>query len=145
MEITAIPFVSKVGIRKNASGCLDLPFDESVHNYLGSVHASALFALAETASGEALQQAFPELVGKVVPVVRDSRTRFRKPATRIVTAYPSVSQQSAVAFKQQFVKKGRSSISVEVEVRDSEGTIVLAGTFNWFVQGIEQRKTAENE
>ena len=78
MDVTKIPFVEKVGIVQKSDGRLELPFNESVHNHLHTIHASAQFVLAETASGEILQTLFPELVGKVVPVLRDSKIKFKK-------------------------------------------------------------------
>ncbi|MEJ2407548.1 MAG: PaaI family thioesterase [Candidatus Thiodiazotropha sp.] len=136
MEIRKIPFVEKVGIEKNEQGHLTLSFDDSNNNHINTVHASALFTLAESASGEALQSYFPELVGKVIPVVRDSQIKFRKPAIDSITAFPSIADNDVAKFKEQFNKKGRSSIAVHVEVRDPENNVICAGTFNWFVQGI---------
>ena len=137
MNVLEIPFVKKVGIEKNNDGSLQLQFDKSVHNHLQSIHASAQFTLAETASGEMLQIAFPELAGKVVPVLRDSQNKFRKPALKAITAFPSISSDAVQKFKEQLSKKGRASISVNVEVKDSEGTTTSTGVFNWFVQQID--------
>ncbi|MBN4082192.1 YiiD C-terminal domain-containing protein [Mariprofundus ferrooxydans] len=137
MNIIKIPFVRKVGIEKNDDGFLYLQFDESVYNHLQSIHASAQFTLAETASGEILQMEFPELVGKVVPMLRDSQIKFRKPALQSVIAYPSISDDSVQKFKELLLKKGRASISVNVEVKDNEGTTTCTGVFNWFVQYID--------
>jgi acyl-coenzyme A thioesterase PaaI-like protein len=136
MEITDIPFVKKVGIEKNSNGELELGFDDSVQNHIQTIHASALFSLAEAASGEALQITFPELVGKVVPVVRDSQIKFKKPATKPITAYPDISVDAQEKFKEQFGKKGRSSIVVDVEIKDSDGVVVCFGSFSWFVQSV---------
>ena len=136
MNIVEIPFVKKVGISKNKDGFLELAFDESVHNHLQSIHASAQFALAETASGEMLQTEFPELVGKVIPVLRDSQIKFRKPALKSISAFPSISSDSIHKFKEHMLKKGRASITVNVEIKDTEGTITSTGEFNWFVQQI---------
>ncbi len=72
MDVTKTPFVEKVGVIKATNGKLELPFTESTHNHLQTIHASAQFALAETASSEILATSFPELVGKVIPVLRDS-------------------------------------------------------------------------
>jgi len=138
MEIIKIPFVEKVGVVKNQDGNLSLAFDESNENHLQTIHASALFTLAESASGEALQAEFPELVGKVVPVVRDSQIKFKKPAEKSVTAFPKISEESVSKFKTQFQKRNRSSIAVEVVVKDFEENVVCISTFNWFVQGVEQ-------
>ncbi len=137
MEIINIPFVKKIGIQKNQKGELGLPFNDSVQNHLQTIHASALFSLAEAASGEILQTKFSELVGRVVPVVRDSKMKFRKPATKSVIARPSIREEVAIRFREQFEKKNRASIEVDVEVKDSDGSLVCAGTFNWFVQGVE--------
>lgn len=72
VDVLDIPFVRNTGIVKGADGELRLVFDESVQNHLQTIHASALFTLAEAATGEALQAGFRGLVGKVVPVLRDS-------------------------------------------------------------------------
>ena len=137
MEIVQIPFVNKVGVKKNKEGNLILGFDVSNQNHLQTIHASALFTLAESASGEALQVNFPEFVGKVAPVVRDAQIKFKKPAIKSVTAFPTISDESILKFKEQFKKKNRSSITVDVILKDADENIVCVGVFNWFVQGIE--------
>lgn len=45
MNIIEIPFVDKVGIKRNADGELELPFYTGVQNYLETIHASAQSAL----------------------------------------------------------------------------------------------------
>lgn len=109
MDVTGIPFVEKVGICRTEEGVLNLPFSASTQNHLKGVHASAQFTLAETASGEALQLLFPELVGKAVPLLRESHIKFKKPASSTIFAFPTVSEEAVAAFKEQFGKKQRSS------------------------------------
>ena len=138
MDVTEIPFVEKVGVTRSAKGSLELAFDETIQNHLQTIHASAQFALAETASGEILQTIFPELVGKVVPVLRESQIRFKKPATKTISAQATVSHEAIAKFQGQFKRKGRSSISVNVEIKDSENVVTCVGTFKWFVQSVEQ-------
>ena len=136
MDVTKIPFVEKVGVTKATSGRLELPFNESIHNHLQTIHASAQFALAETASGEILATSFPELVGKVIPVLRDSQIKFRKPANSTISANSSIAEESIVKFKEQLSKKGRALISVNVEIQDQKGVVTSIGVFNWFVQSV---------
>ncbi len=138
MDVTEIPFVEKVGVVRSVDGGLELPFNETIQNHLQTIHASAQFTLAETASGELLQTIFPELAGKVVAVLRDSQTKFKKPAVKTISAHPTVSDEAVAKFKEQFKKKGRSSISVNVKIKDSEGVVTCVSTFNWFMQSIEQ-------
>ena len=137
MDVTEIPFVKKVGITQATDGNLELAFNDDTHNHLATMHASAQFTLAETASGEFLQTLFPELVGKVIPVLRDASVKFKKPAVKNIIAYPSISDESQEKFKTQFEKKGRASISVNVEIKDIENTVTCIATYNWFVQKIE--------
>ncbi len=137
MDVTKIPFVEKVGIVKTTDGKLELPLTENIHNHLQTIHASAQFALAETASGEILATSFPELVGKVIPVLRDSQIKFKKQASTTISAFSSISDESHVKFKAQLSKKGRALITVNVEIKDQEGEITSIGIFNWFVQSIK--------
>ena len=137
MNVIEIPFVDKVGIQRNADGALELPFNKGVQNHLETIHASAQFTLAETSSGEILQKSFPNLVGKVVPVLRESQIKFKKPAYKKIVAYPTVTAESLSKFDEQITKKGRALISVEVQVKDIDGTVTCTGTFKWFVQLIE--------
>ena len=137
MDVIEIPFVKKVGITKTNSNELELAFTADTHNHLETMHASAQFTLAETASGEFLQTLFPDLVGKVIPVLREATVKFKKPAVKNIIAYPSLSNEAHEKFNTQFAKKGRASLCVEVEVKDVEGTVTSVASYNWFVQKIE--------
>jgi len=137
MDVSEIPFAKVVGIVSGTSGNLELPFSERVQNHLQTIHASAQFTLAESASGKELQEQFPELVGKVVPLLRGSQIKFRKPATQTIIAHPSVAQEAVERFRAHLSKRGRASISVQVEVRDREGTVTSTGVFDWFVQALD--------
>lgn len=137
MNVTEIPFVKKVGIIKSSNGKLELPFTNETHNHLETMHASAQFTLAETASGEFLQTLFPELVGKVIPLLRDSTVKFKKPAMKSIIAYPSISNESREKFNSQLSKKGRASISIDVDIKDIEDTLTCVASYNWFIQKID--------
>jgi len=136
MDVVQIPFVKKVGITQAKEGYLELAFNDDTHNHLATMHASAQFTLAETASGEFLQTLFPELVGKVIPVLRDATVKFKRPAIKTIIAYPSISDEAQEKFNTQFAKKGRASISVNVEIKDIENTVTCIASYNWFVQKI---------
>jgi len=136
MDVTQIPFVEHVGIKKNAQGLLELSFDNRIENHLKTIHASAQFTLAETASGEILQQKFPQLANKVIPLLRESTLKFKKPAEQSIIAYPSITPEVEQKFNDQFTRKGRAGIAVNVEIRDVDDTISCSGTFNWFLQAI---------
>ena len=115
MNVVEIPFVNKVGITKTKNDELELAFTTGSHNHLETLHASAQFTLAETASGEFLQTLFPELVEKVIPVLRDATVKFKKPAVKNIIAYPSMPD----------------------EAREKFNTVTSVASYNWFVKKIE--------
>ena len=141
MNLIEIPFVKKVGIQKTAAGKLELPYTHDVHNHLETIHASAQFALAETSSGEILQTLFPELADQIIPILRESKIKYKNPANKNISAFPSVSEEARTKFNEQFSKKGRALIPVEVEVRDADNAVTCIATFNWFIQHISPQTT----
>jgi len=140
MDVMKIPFVESVGIARDADGILTLPFDGHVHNHLQTVHAAAQFALAETASGDALLSLFPDLVSEVVPLLRDSQIKYKSPATTAITAYPMVSDEAVSHFLDRLERKGRASITMDVVLRDDNEVVTCRGSFNWYVQRIESEQ-----
>lgn len=135
MRATDIAFVKHVGIEED-NGEVSLECRDEVLNHLGTIHASAQFTLAETQSGLHLQKLFPELEGKVVPVLRDSSMKYKKPALKRIEAFASSSEESVQKFKEQFAKKGRGSIEINVEVKDVDAVTLSTAAFSWFVQKI---------
>ena len=137
MDVTEIPFNRYVGIEDKGDGTLELLESGDLRNHLGTVHASAQFSLAEAASGAFLQERFPELAGKVVPVVRTSEIKFKKPANGTLRALASVSDEAADSFMAQFDKKGRGLITVSVDIQDTEGTVTATAKYDWFVARLD--------
>lgn len=134
MEITEIPYARTIGLQKSATEILELPFYDNLHNHLQTVAASAQYSLAELASGNYMQKLFPDLVNKVLPVLRDSRFKFKRPARSRLSAFPSVSQKATDRFLKDFERKGRALIRIEVAVKDEEGQVTSTGNFTWYVQ-----------
>ena len=78
-SVTELPFNVLVGIERlndaSGGGLLRLPDGDHYHNHLGTVHASALLALAEATSGEFLLREVG-FDGGLFPVVRRLESRF---------------------------------------------------------------------
>jgi len=135
MKATDIEFVKLVGIEQSDND-VSLAFKKNVLNHIESIHASAQFTLAETQSGLHLQELFPELVGKVIPMLRESKIKYKKPALKSIVAFASCSEEDIEKFNLQFAKKGRATLAVSVDVKDSEGVVTAISEFTWFVQKI---------
>ena len=81
MDITQLPFNRLIGL-EYASGdrlLVALPPGPQYGNHVGTVHASALLAVAEAGSGEFLLQSRGPAIG-FLPVVRRREAKFRRPA-----------------------------------------------------------------
>ena len=86
-SVTELPFNKFIGIEPadDSAQILRLPSGGQYLNHLGTVHASALLALAEASSGEFLLHHFGSGSG-VIPVVRWIEAKFRKPANGAVAS-----------------------------------------------------------
>lgn len=136
MNVLEIPFVQKVGLIRNNNGYLTLPMNKSNENHIQTIHASAQFTLAETLSGEALQKMFPHLSGHVVPILRESEIKFKKPAIGEIYGLAHIDDAMKEKFEEQLAKKGRALISVDVEIKDNNESVTCSGRFDWFIQKI---------
>ena len=136
-SVTELPFNSFLGIQTAAGPArlLQLPLGKHYLNHLGTVHASAQLALAEASSGEFLLRHFGSAEG-IVPVVRRLEAKFRRPANGVVTSTAGVTPESLAQLDIELSSKGRSLISVTVELHDQSGAHTLSATVEWFIQRV---------
>ena len=135
MRAQDIAFVNLVGIEQSENS-VSLAYKKDILNHLDSIHASAQFTLAETQSGLHLQELFPELLGNVIPMLRESKIKYKKPALKTLVAEASCSDENIAKFREQFAKKGRATLSLNVDVVDSDGILCAIAEFVWFIQKI---------
>ncbi len=77
MNTLEIPFNKFIGIERPSNQdqhLLELEPSQKHENHLGTVHASAQFALAEACSGEYLLKIFAKQADKIITVVRKTET-----------------------------------------------------------------------
>jgi len=132
--VTELPFNRLLNLQAagDAASLLRLPAGGQYLNHLGTVHASALLALAEASSGEFLLRSLGGANG-IVPVVRRLEAKFRKPANGAVTSAASIADGALDALRAGFSGKGRAIISVNVELHDESGAHVLSASIEWFI------------
>jgi len=135
MDVTQLPFNRLIGLELAAadSGLLvGLPDGPQYTNHLGTVHASALVAVAEAGSGAFLVRHLGTRVG-LVPVVRRLESKFRKPASGGVWARAAVAPDEVARWSAELASRGRVSATVPVEVVDTAGSVVLSTVVYWFI------------
>ena len=131
-----VPLVSHLGIEEKDETTLKLVCHSHVQNHIGTIHAAAQFALAETQSGHYLASIFPQYKGKFIPLLRSSTVKYKNPASSEIYAEAFAKDIDLEKFEVRFLKKGRASIVVKVKVMDEDGVLTMHGEFNWFVQKI---------
>jgi len=133
MRATEIPYIKLTGIEEERE-VLSLTPHETVENHFGTIHAGALFSLAESQSGYYLQQRFPNMQDKVAAMVRDASIKYKLPATKKIYAKATISNEEIEKFQSRFERKGRGTISVEVEIKESDDKLIATASFLWYVQ-----------
>jgi len=123
-----------IGVKKDERNLLTLELSKSNQNHIGTMHAAAEFLLAETASGVYLQEQFPELKDEVIPLLRESQIKYKKTAVGTITASVYLSDEELQRFQNQFFRKKRATIKVNVDLIDEAGDVVIQAIFTWFVQ-----------
>lgn len=131
-----LPFSQAIGLRPapaGASHLLELPHSEVTKNHVGTMHAAAQFALAEAASALCLQREFPTLADQVFAVVRGSSLKYRRAATSTLYAYARPDDFTREHLVADLATRTRTAATVLVELKDAEGNLAFAGSFEWFI------------
>ena len=133
----AVPFNRHLGLEYAAvepgSAEVRLLDREEHHNHVGTLHAGALFTVAEAASGAAFVSAFATRLGEVVPVVESAEIRFSAPARGTIAAHARMTKP-ADALLAELDRDGRTRPPVEVRLLDDSGREVAAMTVVWNVK-----------
>jgi acyl-coenzyme A thioesterase PaaI-like protein len=134
MNVTKLPFNDFIGLKISDKNefLLMLENRPEYRNHLNTVHASALFALAEASSGYFLFNEFPELTG-IVPVVRKAEIKYRKPVTGSVFSKAKFQGIEKNEVLRMLHEKGRALLKVEVSLFDEADVQAMHSTFEWFV------------
>ena len=121
-----VPFIAHLGIQVEdyAPGRVVLSLGCEPHgaNHMGTMHAGALFALAETAASAACAT-HEDLLGLRLRA-RSAEIRYRRPAAGRVTAHAEITDEMAAAVQQGLERQGRTELVVPVEILDGRGTSV---------------------
>lgn len=131
--VVDLPFNQFIGLQQASEpNLLTLPAGGQYLNHLGTVHASALLALAEASSGEFLIKHLGHVEG-LIPVVRRLESKFRKLAHGSVTSTITTKPEQLDIVISDLEAKGRALVSIAVELHDQDAEHVLSATVDWFI------------
>ncbi len=139
MDVTKIPFNNFMGIKYSDNGfLLELEKSANYLNHINTIHASAQFALAEASSGEFLVRNFQDISDNIIPVVRKVDLKYKKPAEGKIRSKAYMEEKEIEKAKYEINNKGRSLLTVKVEIYDQNNNLTLISEFEWFVQRINK-------
>lgn len=139
LRATDLSFNRNLGLRDAPPGSnhlLELPFTPLLHNHLGTMHATAQFALAEAASAECLQRSYGAAVGEVFAVVREAVLKFRHPAKGDLLAFARPDDMTRDTFLSSLATQGCARAVILVDLNDRVGNLSYHGRFAWFISRV---------
>ena len=133
----AVPFAKHIGVElieiAPGRGVARLEQSGQVSNHIGTMHAGALFTLAETASGAAMTGTFADIIMAVRPVAAEARVRYLKLARGPLTA-TATTVEPPEALRAKLDADKKVAFDVAVDVTDEKGQSVAALTVAWNVR-----------
>jgi acyl-coenzyme A thioesterase PaaI-like protein len=102
-------------------------------NHLGTIHASALFSLAEATSGEFLLSHFKSISKDVIPVVRKAEVKFRKVVNGKISAKAELVGSTKQEVLEELKTKKRALVRVNADIYDKDYLKVFSSVFEWFI------------
>jgi acyl-coenzyme A thioesterase PaaI-like protein len=140
MTVLNLPFNKILLIKKSAVPDTLFMLEDRVkyQNHLGTVHASAQYALAEASSGETLERTFGDWKGAYLPVVRRVEVKYKNPAKGRLFSVGFLDPDRAMKAKKELSEKGRTLVDVVVKLVDEGKNVTFEGTFTWFIAKAEK-------
>lgn len=141
-QLTAVvPFAAHVGVTITAiqegTATTVLEQSQSTSNHIATMHAGALFTLAEAASGAAMAGLFLERLAALRPVAASATIHFAKPARGAITAHAEVQGSKASLFA-ALDGEGKVRFPVAVRMEDGEGREVARMDVDWHVAALSR-------
>lgn len=133
MDVTALPYNANLGITRAAAPDLLMLGDApAVQNHLGTLHAAALFSLAEASSAEFLIQQRGER-SDVGGVVRKVACKYSVAGQgRIISSSPNDPATLSEAIT-TVDSRGRALYPIDIELRNQDAKVIASFTFTWFL------------
>jgi Domain of unknown function (DUF4442) len=140
MHVLDLPFNSILLLKKSdLPGTILMLEDRAEYqNHLGTIHASAQYALAEASSGEILEKTFGDWNGTYFPVVRRVEVKYKNPAKGRLFSTGFIDADRAMEVKKELAEKGRTFVDVMVKILDEEKNITFESRFTWFIANVKK-------
>lgn len=137
-SLEAIPAHQLLGLRvdemHDGVASVRLPWRDDLGNHIGSVHAAALFAIGDAASGAAMVSALGDLIATVTPIARGADIDYRKVARGDIVGRAEIPPEQVATIRAELADEGVSRPTVTIDMTDAQGVVVAVATFRWHVK-----------
>jgi uncharacterized protein (TIGR00369 family) len=133
----AVPFAGTLGIEygdvEPGRAVLRLADEPAKHNHVGTLHAGALFSLAESASGLCMMATIADRLAGVTPLAAKAEITYRKilRGDATATARTGLPVEEVLATLDD---AGKVRFPVEVDLTDPDGEVCATVTVDWHVR-----------
>lgn len=131
--LAAIPYLEPHGLevmeKTDDHIVVKMPFGKALTNHVGTLHASALFTVAETAAGLHATSVIPG--NRAIPLLRGATVNYTRRAEGDLTATAIVKDGDSKRVLADFDANNRADVDIEVDVVDNENETVFKGTFDY--------------
>ncbi len=135
MNVLDLPYNNFLGIEdaEEDGFLLKLPKSSRYLNHLRTIHAGALFSLAEASSGKFLLNEFADIKFPIIPMLRKATVKYSKAVKGKVASKGRMLNRSKELTITELMEKTRALIDVEVTIYSDKGSKVMTAVFQWFV------------
>jgi acyl-coenzyme A thioesterase PaaI-like protein len=135
LAVGAVEAIKRTGIKvvalRDRYAKLLMPIEGNV-NHVGMMYAGSLFTLGEIAGGAIHVVSFD--VTRLVPIVKEVKIRFRRPAMTDVTMEVELSEEEASRIQTEALEKGKADYVLSLELEDTNGEVVSIVGGTWQVR-----------
>ncbi len=121
-----VPFIKKVGVKvkhiaPREAECV-LPVEPTNMNHIGTLHAGAIFSLAETAGGAIMIASFDMTAYRLV--IRKAEITYKKASSAELSCRVALTEDEVKKVEAEIAAKGRIDFPVPLTLTDPEGTVI---------------------
>jgi acyl-coenzyme A thioesterase PaaI-like protein len=135
--IDGVPFAKLAGVQIDEVSCgtstARLVERPDLTNHIGTMHAAALFALGEAASGAAMAGTLGVLIMKAKPVASDASIKYLKLAKGTIIAVARVDADANWVVK-ELEKEGKIRFDVMVDLNNEGNETVAQMKVEWHIR-----------
>ena len=132
MRVSDLPFNKHIGIQDH-NGVVTIGVKDLHMNHLGTVHATAIYGVAEAGSGQFIIENFGDEFPDALAVTRTGTIKYKSAAKEDISAEVTNSEPDLQKSLDRLRRKGAAKLAVEVSVH-SNNEIVAIATFDWFIK-----------